>query len=64
MADAYDTVSDVRRGTAVQLPTLSENEAFVLIKVSEEGGAVTLYNLTPQEAIDALMGVVMAIGGN
>lgn len=65
MASSYNTVSDVRQGAAVTLPTLTEDDSFVVIKVGQdfEDARVTLYNLTPAEAIDALMGVVMAIGG-
>lgn len=60
----YDTVSDVRRGADVQVPGLTEDDQFVVVKVIEgDEVTVTLFNLQPQEALDALMGVVMAIGG-
>ena len=61
--EAYDTISDVRHGAAVDLPTLSADESFVLLKSDGENVGVTLYNLTPSEAVDVLMGVVMALNG-
>lgn len=61
---SYNTVSDVRRGDAVSLPLLAEEDKFVLLKMEDgENARVTLYNLTQSEAIDALMGVVMALNG-
>lgn len=61
---SYDTVSDVRRGADVPLPEISENDSFILLKLDDdaEGARVTLYNVSTSEALDALMGLVMAIG--
>lgn len=64
MADPYNTINDVRRGTDVPLPKLDREEQFVLLKVNEDGtSTVTLFNLTPSAALDALMGVAMALNG-
>ena len=60
----YNTVSDVRQGADVVLPTITEDDNFVLIKFEGEDDArVTLYNVSPAEALDALMGVAMALNG-
>lgn len=63
MPEVYDTISDVRRGADVPLPTITEDESFVLMKVEGDDVRVSLYNLSPSEALDALMGTVMALNG-
>ena len=63
MPDVYDTISDVRHGDEVTLPTISADEKLIILKVNEEDATVTLYNLTNSEALDALMGLVMALNG-
>lgn len=50
-------------GDDVVLPTLSEDESFVLIKVGEDTGDVTLFNILPEEALAALISVLAAFGG-
>jgi hypothetical protein len=61
----YDTISDVRRGAEVKLPILEQRDNFVLLRLDDETDSVdiTLYNVSVNEAIDALMGALMAING-
>lgn len=63
MAEPYDTISDVRVGAAVELPVVTDSESFVLLRIVNDEVNVTMFNLTREEALDALMGTVMGLRG-
>lgn len=62
--DALREEYDLKEGDEVELPVLTRDDVFIILKFDEENEqmGVTLFNLSPADAAQALVDVAMQIG--
>lgn len=59
-----ENVSNIQEGEAnVPIPELTKSDRFILLKVNEDADTmdVTLYQVSPDEAIHALLSIAQAV---
>jgi len=57
MSEVYDV------NTQPEVPVLTEDESFVLVRLQPDAYNVSLFNVSPEEAHEALLSLLLTMSG-